>query len=127
VDLFSEFFSFSFSFDYLSLFFIFVILLISIPSAVYSLGYLKGIYPPKKIIYSWFLMFGFVLSMLFVVTIKNAFLFIIFWEAMSLVSYFLVIFDSEHEKAKSAGVMYIVMTHIGTALIIISILTMYKY
>ena len=37
---------------------------------------------------------------------------------MSLVSYFLVVFDSKHEKSIQAGTIYIVMTHLGTAFLI---------
>jgi hydrogenase-4 component B len=117
----------SFSFDPLSVFFLAVIALVSLPSAVYSTGYLKGHYSANKILYGWVLFIAFVLSMAFVVTVNNAFLFIIVWELMSVISYFLVIFDSEHERSIRAGVIYIVMTHIGTAFIISAILIMYKY
>jgi len=117
----------SFVFDPLSVFFIAVIGLVSLPSAIYSIGYLAGHYPAKKIAYGWALFVAFVISMVLVTTVSNALVFIIVWEVMSLVSYFLVIFDSEREKAVRAGMIYIVMTHIGTAFIISAILVMYKY
>lgn len=116
-----------FLFDPLSIFFIFVILLISIPSAVYSAGYLKGEYSNRKIAVAWILLVLFVISMLLVVTVKNAFIFLIFWEIMSLVSYFLVVFDTEHEKSIQAGTIYITMTHIGTAFIIVALMILYRY
>jgi hydrogenase-4 component B len=124
-----QYFSFikSFSFDPLSVFFLAVIALISLPSAVYSIDYLKGQYSAKRIAVGWALFVAFIASMAFVVTVNNAFLFIIVWEFMSLVSYFLVIFDHEHERSVRAGMIYIVMTHIGTAFIISAILIMYKY
>ena len=114
-------------FDPLSLFFLFVIFIISLPSAVYSFGYLKGEYTPAKITLAWFLLFAFVLSMALVVTVSNVFIFLVFWEIMSLVSYFLVVFDTRHEKSIQAGMIYIVMTHIGTAFLIAAFLVMYKY
>jgi hydrogenase-4 component B len=46
---------------------------------------------------------------------------------MSLVSYFLVVFDTTHERSVKAGMIYIVMTHIGTAFIIAAFMMMYKY
>ncbi|MCX5785226.1 MAG: proton-conducting transporter membrane subunit [Elusimicrobia bacterium] len=119
--------SFAFLNDPLSLFFVFVILLISAPAAVYSAGYLKGDYSAGKIKTAWLLLALFVLSMLAVVSVSNLVLFLIFWEIMSLVSYFLVIFDSEHEKSIRAGTFYIVMTHFGTALITAAFLIMYRY
>lgn len=118
---------FSLSFDLLSVFFLAVIAVVSLPSAVYASGYLKGHYSGRKIAAGWVLFALFILSMSLVVTVKNAFAFIVVWELMSLVSYFLVIFDSEHERSVQAGTIYIVMTHIGTAFIITAILIMFKY
>lgn len=114
-------------FDLLSAFFLAVIAVVSLPSAVYASGYLKGRYSRQKITIGWVLFTLFVLSMSLVVTVRNAFSFIVVWELMSLVSYFLVIFDSEHERSIQAGTIYIVMTHIGTAFIITAILIMFKY
>jgi hydrogenase-4 component B len=114
-------------FDPLSLFFVFVILLVSIPSAVYSIDYLKGQYSGRKIAYNWVMFVLFVFSMLLVVTSSNALLFLIAWEIMSLVSFFLVIFDHEHYKSVKAGIIYIVMTHIGTAFLIAAFLLMFRH
>ena len=113
--------------DPLSLFFLSVIFLISLPAAIYSFSYLKGGYSSAKIILSWFLFFAFILSMAMVVSVSNCLIFLVFWEIMSLVSYFLVVFDTEHEKSIQAGMIYIVMTHIGTAFLIAAFLLMYKY
>lgn len=113
--------------DPLSIFFVFTILLISLPSAIYSIGYLRREYSKKKISIAWLLLFLFVVSMLLVVTIRNAFGFLISWEIMSLVSYFLVVFDSEHKKSIQAGTIYITMTHIGTVFIIIAFMILYRY
>ncbi len=114
-------------FDPLSLFFIFVIFLVAIPAAIYSIGYLKKDYSQGKIILAWVLFFAFVLSMLLVVTVSNVFIFLIVWEVMSLVSYFLVVFDSTHEKSISAGLIYVVMTHIGTAFLIAAFMIMANF
>lgn len=113
--------------DPLSRFFVFTILLICLPSAVYSIGYLKGAYSKKRIFIAWILLILFVISMLLVVTARNAFVFLVFWEIMSLVSYFLVVFDTEHEKSISAGTIYIAMAHIGTAFIIAALMLLYRY
>ena len=115
------------SFDPLSLFFLLVIFLVSVPSAIYSVGYLRGDASKPKIILAWVLLFLFVISMAAVVSVKNALIFLVAWEIMSLVSYFLVIFDSEHEKSVQAGTIYIVMTHIGTAFLLAALLVMYKF
>ena len=116
-----------FLFDPLSLFFLGVIFVVSLPSAIYSIGYLKGEYSSAKIILSWFLLAIFVLSMAAVVTAANALIFLAAWEAMSLVSYFLVVFDTTNEKSIRSGTLYIVMTHIGTAFLAAAFMMMYRY
>lgn len=117
----------SFLFDPLAVFFLFVISLVSLPSAIYSIGYLAGKYSPRKIAYAWLLLTAFIISMAFVVSVNNALVFLIAWEIMSLVSYFLVVFDSREEKSIQAGVIYLVMTHVGTAFIMAGFLIMHKY
>jgi len=117
----------SFLFDPLSIFFLFVIFAVCLASAVYSIGYLNKKYSNGKIIYNWFLLAAFIVSMALVVSVRNAFIFLIAWEIMSLVSYFLVIFDSREEKSIHAGMIYLIMTHVGTAFITAGFLIMYKY
>lgn len=115
-----------FIFDSLTIFFLSVISLVCIPSAIFSIGYLRQETLKKKFI-AWALLAAFILSMCFVVTSGNLFAFLIFWELMSLVSYFLVVFDYKHEKSIRAGAIYIVMTHIGTAFLVAAFMVMFKY
>ncbi|OGC25128.1 hypothetical protein A2291_07030 [candidate division WOR-1 bacterium RIFOXYB2_FULL_42_35] len=117
---------FSLVFDPLAVFFVITILTISIPSFIYSLGYLKGHYSTRKIVLGQFLFGLFVLAMLAVVTAGNIFFFLIVWELMSLSSYFLVIFDTENKKSIEAGTIYMVMAQIGTAFLIAAFLLMYQ-
>lgn len=119
--------NFNLLFDPLSIFFLFVIFVISLPSAVYSFGYLKGEYSFAKRVLAGFLLLAFVASMALVATVNNILIFIVAWEIMSLVSYFLVVFDTEHERSIQAGLVYIIMTHIGTAFLIAAFLLMYRY
>lgn len=117
----------SFLTDPLSLFFLFTVLLVSIPSAVYSIGYLKGEYSSGKTALSWALVVIFILAMAFVVTAGNLLVFLIAWEVMSLVSYFLVTSDNSDHKSVRAGTIYIVMTHIGTAFIAAAFFIMFSH
>jgi len=116
-----------FLFDPLSLFFLAVIVLISLPSLIYSFSYLRGDYPAAKIILAQVLLLAFVVSMVLVVSVSNCLLFLVFWESMSLVSYFLVVFDTKHEKSIQAGMIYIIMTHFGTAFIIAAFMILRNY
>lgn len=69
----------------------------------------------------------FIAAMLMVVTAANAFYFLIFWESMTLASYFLVIFEQEKKESVSAGYLYFLIAHIGTALIMLSFFVLYKH
>ena len=77
------------------------------------MGYLKEFHGRVSVAALAALMNGFLLSMTLVVMADNGFFFLIVWELMSLVSYFLVV--TEHEKAdvRYAGFFYLVMTHVG--------------
>ncbi len=69
----------------------------------------------------------FIAAMLLVVTVANAFYFLIFWESMTLASYFLVIFEQEKKESVQAGYLYILIAHIGTALIMLGFFLLYKH
>jgi len=115
-----------FLFDPLAIFFLAVIGLVCIPSVIFAIGYLRQETAGKKLII-WALLAAFILSMCFVVTAGNLFSFLVFWELMSLTSYFLVVLDYKHEKSIRAGTIYLVMTHIGTACIMAAFFILYKY
>lgn len=115
-----------FLFDPLALFFLAVIALVSVPSAIFSIGYMQED-PSRKKVLSWALLAVFVASMCLVVSSGNMFLFLIAWELMSLASYFFVIFDYKHEKSMRAGAIYLVMTHAGTACIMAAFFMLYSH
>lgn len=113
--------------DPLSLFFLAVIALVSLPSLVYAAGYLRGHYSAGRIRLCAVLAGLFVLSMAAVVCAGNILVFLVAWELMSLISFFLVTFDHEQAQAVRAGLVYIVMTHAGTALLIAAFMIMYSF
>ncbi len=117
----------NFLFDPLALFFLAVIGIVSLPSAVYSFSYLKGEYSAGKTRLASCLMVAFIAAMALVVSVSNVLVFLVCWEIMSLVSYFLVVFDTKHEKSIQAGMIYIIMTHVGTAFLIAAFMLMYTH
>lgn len=115
---------FNYGLDELSLFFIGLIGFVSIAVSIYSFSYIKHI--EHKILFA--IIYNlFTVSMLFVVLSKNIFSFLLFWELMSVSSFFLVLFDYKKEENIQASILYLVMTHIGTAFIIISFGIMYYF
>ncbi|MFA4980921.1 MAG: proton-conducting transporter membrane subunit [Candidatus Omnitrophota bacterium] len=112
--------------DPLAIFFLAVIGFVSIPSAIFSIGYMSGESMGKKLL-DWALLAAFIISMCLVVTAGNLFSFLIFWELMSLASYFLVVSDYKHERSIQAGTIYFIMTHVGTACLMAAFFTLYNY
>lgn len=112
--------------DPLSAFFVLVISMSGVAASIYALGYVREFYGRHSIGALGALYHAFLLSMILVVTADNGFLFLIVWEIMSVVSYLLVV--TEHEKAETryAGFFYLVMTHVGTAFILIAYLVFYQ-
>lgn len=119
--------SFSFYIDKLSVFFIFAISLIAFFCSIYGIGYMKHFYKKYSLGAFGFFYNLFLLSMLLVVSVSHGAFFLIVWEIMSLASYFLVVYDRKDEENVKAGFVYLVMTHIGTAFIIASLLLLYKF
>jgi hydrogenase-4 component B len=118
----SSFLNFGFFVDRLSAFFILVISIAVLAVSIYSIGYVREYFGKKNIGYLGFLYNIFILSMILVVSANNAVMFLIVWELMSLVSFFLVIYEHEKPETRKAGFIYIVMTHIGTGFILLSFL-----
>ncbi|MHB8547396.1 MAG: hydrogenase 4 subunit B [Nitrosotalea sp.] len=106
--------------DGVSAFFMLIIGLVSFAVSLYSVGYSKEYENKKRISTFGFLFNIFILSMILVVSSNNSFFFLIFWELMSLVSFFLVIYDHDKEENLKSGITYLVMTHFGTAFIFVS-------
>ena len=115
-------FDFVFYGDALSGFFLLVISILAFAVSIYSVGYTKDMENPGT---AGFLYNLFILSMYAVVLSANIITFLISWETMSILSYFLVTLQRDKESAR-AGLIYAVMTHAGTAFIIAVFLILYS-
>ncbi len=113
--------------DRLSAFFILALCVLVLCVSIYSIGYVSHYYGKRNVGVFNFLYSTFILSMLLVMTAGNAVFFFAVWEIMAVVSYFLVVFESEHCEKQKAGTLYIIMTHIGTAFLMIAFMMMYSY
>ena len=114
---------FSIQGDALAGFFVTVISVLTLSVSIYSIGYTKNTGNSGLL---GFLYNLFILAMYAVILSGNIITFLISWETMSVVSYFLVTFD-RNEKSAKAGLLYAVMTHVGTAFLIVLFLVLYKY
>ncbi|MEK7624872.1 MAG: hydrogenase 4 subunit B [Patescibacteria group bacterium] len=116
----------SFNIDRLSAFFILIISLITFVCSVYALGYVKHYYRKYNIGTLGFFYNTFIAGLLLVVMASNALFFLIAWEIMSLTSYFLVVYENINEQNVKAGTLYFIMTHVGTAFIILAFFLLYN-
>jgi hydrogenase-4 component B len=113
--------------DQLSAFFLAVISLLGTAVSIYSFGYMEEYAGKRNVALLVFLYNIFLLSMVVVVIAGNAVLFLIVWEIMSLATYFLIIYEHEDPSSRRAGILYIVMAHAGTALLLAMFVTLAGY
>ena len=116
-------FNFAFTGDALSAFFVVLISLITIAVSLYSIGFTREI---RNAGYLGFFFAILILSMYGVVLAANIITFLVCWETMAVAAYFLIVFDRNAASAK-AGLFTVVMTHIGTAFLIVLFLVLYHY
>jgi hydrogenase-4 component B len=118
--------TFSLRLDPLASFFVLTISSVSLAASIYALGYVTEFYGRTSIALLGSLFNGFLLSMTLVVLADNGFFFLIVWELMSLFSYFLVVTEHEKTDVRYAGLFYLIMTHIGTAFIVLTFLIFFQ-
>ncbi|KKR32738.1 MAG: Formate hydrogenlyase subunit 3/multisubunit Na+/H+ antiporter, MnhD subunit [Candidatus Falkowbacteria bacterium GW2011_GWF2_39_8] len=109
-------FQFSPRLNFLSAIFFTAISIVSALVGIYSIRYLKiydNTYPPGTV---QALTAIFVLGMQGVLLANNVFVFLFFWEVMSITSFFLVMADRTQESLKAAF-LYFIMTHLGASAI----------
>lgn len=105
----------------LEAFFMLIFSIVSIAILFYSNHYSSFLNKRKLNYYTIFTNI-FLLSMLWVIVSAEAFTFLIFWEFMSLSSYFLVIHESEKWESRISGMWYLILTHIWMFFILASFL-----
>ena len=107
--------------DPLSAFFLLIVSVSGSAILLASVGYSERYVPQRR-----GLLAGgcslFVLAMGLVCVAGTVFLFLVAWEAMTLVSYFLVVHDHEAAESREAGLVYLVMSHAATGAILGSFL-----
>ncbi|HWR41779.1 hydrogenase 4 subunit B [Sporomusa sp.] len=107
--------------DYLAAFFLFAFGVVGTAASVYAIGYSREYYDCRfaqlAALYNLFL-----LSIVLVLTIGQIIAFIVVWELMTVVSFFLVNHEYEKTNNTKAAYLYILMTHVGTAFIAIAFL-----
>ncbi|GMB00767.1 hydrogenase 4 subunit B [Pelosinus sp. IPA-1] len=107
--------------DGLSAFFLFVVGVVGVATSLYAYGYSRE-YEECRLPLMAGLYNAFLLSIVLVLTVQHVAAFIIAWELMSIVSFFLVNHEYEKKVNTRSAYIYILMTHIGTVFIITAFL-----
>lgn len=110
--------------DRLSAFFVLVVAVGAAPTALYALSYTREYEGKHSLAHMGLALNVFLAAMILVVLARNILTFLFWWEVVSLTSYFLVMTASEREETQRAGWGYLVMTHAGTACLLIGFLLM---
>ena len=118
--------SFAIRLDPLAAFFMLTISLVGLAASLFAIGYVAEFYGRVSLGALGSLFNGFLLAMTLVVLADNGFFFLIVWELMSLLSYFLVVTEHEKAEVRYAGFFYLIMTHVGTAFIILTFLILFQ-
>jgi hydrogenase-4 component B len=113
--------------DGLSNYFVGIISLLACATTLFSFAYVREYFGRKSVGFLGFSYNIFLLSMILVTLANNALMFIIFWELMAVISYFLVTFEDTQEEARRAGFIYLVMTHVGSALILVTFFIFFQF
>lgn len=107
--------------DYLSAYFLLAFGVVGTAASVYAIGYSREYYGRRFAVLAA-LFNAFLLSMVLVLTMSQVIAFVIVWELMTVVSFFLVNHEYEKSSNTKAAYLYILMTHVGTAFIAIAFL-----
>ena len=118
--------TFSIRLDPLGAFFVLIVSAVGLAISVYSLGYARGYVGRKSVGVLGAFFNVLLLATTFVFLADNAFFFLIAWEIMALSGYCLISFEHEQDETRSAGVLYFVMSHIGTGCLILGFLLLFQ-
>lgn len=94
--------------------FLMLITAVSLAATIYSIGYMQH-YADERPRRFYSLLLLFIAGMVGVVSVADWLFFIVFWELMTLASYFLVTFERKDPVVARAGFKYFLMTHVATA------------
>jgi len=112
--------------DALGLFFGLLVSLLGLAISLYSMGYARSFYGRKNIGVLGAFFNAALLATTTVFLSANAFFFLIAWEIMALATFFLVSYEHERDESRNAGVLYFVMSHIGTGCLILGFLLLFQ-
>ncbi len=111
--------------DPLSAIFLAIVTLVALMSTLYSIRYMEH-YVRDKVAKFFPVLLLCVASMIGVLVSSDFLFFLVFWESMTLTSYFLVTFESESAASQRAGLKYFIITHGATLCMVAAALLLWR-
>jgi hydrogenase-4 component B len=113
--------------DPLSAWFTLTLGILALAVSVYSFGYLRPMEGARNLGALGFFYNALLLGLALVFTAANAFFFLSAWEVMAVSAFCLVVFEHEKEETRAAGVVYLIMSHAGTVMILAAFLLLASF
>jgi hydrogenase-4 component B len=110
--------------DPLSAYFNVTLAVLAAAVSLYSFGYLREMEGRRNLGSFGFFFNLLLLSLALVFTASNAFFFLVAWEVMALTAFCLISFEHEKKETRNAGVLFLIMSHAGTGLLLIAFLVL---
>ena len=117
--------SLSLRIDPLSAIFLAIVAVIALLSTLYSVRYMEH-YAHDNVAKFFPVLLLCVASMTGVLVCTDFLFFLIFWESMTLTSYFLVAFESDNTASQRAGLKYFITTHGATLCMVAAVLFLWR-
>jgi len=111
--------------DPLSAIFLAIVALVALASTLYSVRYMEH-YTRGKVGAFYPLLLLCMASMIGVLASADLLFFLVFWESMTLTSYFLVTYERESAASQRAGLKYFVITHGATLCMVAAALLLWR-
>jgi hydrogenase-4 component B len=108
--------------DPLSAWFTFALAILALAVSIYSFGYLRPMEGNRNLGVLGFFYNALLLGLALVFTAANAFFFLSAWEVMAVSSFCLVVFEHEKAETRRAALVYIIMSHAGTVMMLTAFL-----
>jgi len=119
-------FSWAVRLNALSAFFNLTLGILAAAVSIYSFGYVRDMEGRRNVGVLGFFYNILLLSLTLVFTAANAFFFLVAWEVMAVSAYFLVSFEHEKAPTRRAGMVFLIMSHAGTGLLLFAFLILAK-
>jgi hydrogenase-4 component B len=96
--------------------------IVAVATSIYSYGYTASVTGGRRAGALGFFVNLLLLSLSLVFTAANVLLFLTAWEVMALAAFCLVSFEHPVEETREAGILFFVMSHVGTGYLIVGFL-----